>query len=46
MAKVKEKWSTVKFNVFVLSFIFFVPMSHTISVLNKSSACYFLNASN
>ena len=34
------------FDIFVLSFIFFVPMSQTISVINRNGACYFLQASN
>ena len=42
LTKIKEKWSTIKFNVFVLSFTFFVPMSQTISVKNRNGACYFL----
>ena len=45
LANVKEKWSTIKFNVFVLSFIFFGPMSQTIKVINTSGTCYFLHAS-
>ena len=35
LTKVKEKWSTINVDVFVLSFIFFVPMAQTISVKNK-----------
>ena len=46
LTKVKEKSWTIKFDVFVLSFIFFVPMSQTISAINVSGACYFLQASN
>ena len=36
LTKVKEKWSTIKFDVFVLSFIFFVPMSQIISFISLS----------
>ena len=43
---VKEKWSTIKSDVLVLPFIFFVPMSKTISVINRSGVCYFLHSSN
>ena len=46
LTKVKEKSLTIKFVFFVLSLIFFVPMSQTISVINISGACYFLHASN
>ena len=41
LIKVKGKWSTIKFDVFVLSFIFFAPMSQTIRVIS-----YFLQTSN
>ena len=37
MTKVNEKWSTIKFDVFALSFIFFVAMSET-NVINISGA--------
>ena len=30
LAKVKEKWSTIQFDVFVLSFIFYILMFETI----------------
>ena len=43
---IKEKWSTIKFDVFVLSFIFFVTMSQTISFINRSGACNLLHTSN
>ena len=46
LTKVKEKSLTIKLGFFVLSFIFFVPMSQTISFINISGACYFLHASN
>ena len=46
LTKVKEKLSTIKFDVIVRSLIFFVPMSQTISVINISGACYFLHTSN
>ena len=46
LIKVKEKWSTITFDVSVLSFIFFFPMYQTISVINRSGACYFLHSSN
>ena len=45
LKKVKEKWSTIQFDVFVLSFIFLVLMSQTISAINRSGACYFLHVS-
>ena len=45
-AKVKKKLSIIQFDVFNLSFIFFIPMSQTTSVINRSGACYFLHASN
>ena len=41
LTKIKEKWSSIKFDVVVLSFIFFIPMSQTISVINISGMCYF-----
>ena len=46
--KVKEKSSTIsiKFDIFVLSFIVFIPMPQTISVINIRGTCYFLHASN
>ena len=37
---------TIQFDVFDLSFIFFIAMSQTISVINRIGACQFLNASN
>ena len=39
LTKVEEKWSTIKFDVFVLSFFLS-------SVINRGGACYFLHASN
>ena len=44
--KVKEKWSTIKFNLFIFYFIFFVSMSQTISNINRSDTCYFSHTSN
>ena len=46
--KVKEKSSTIsiKFDIFVLSFIVFILMPQTISVINIRGTCYFLHASN
>ena len=44
--KFKETWSTIKFDVFVLSLISFLPMSQTISVISRSGVCYFLHTSN
>ena len=38
LTKVKEKWSTIQFDV-LYSFIFFIPMSQTISVINRSDMC-------
>ena len=46
LTKVQEKWSTIQFDVFDLSFIFFVPMSQKVSVINRSGACYLIHASN
>ena len=46
LAKVEEKWSTTKFDVFDLPFIFFIPMFQTKSAINRSSTCYFLHISN
>ena len=37
---------TIWFDVFDLSFIFFITMSHTTRVINKSRACHFLQVSN
>ena len=36
---------TVQLDAFHLSIIFFISMSQTISVINRSRACYFLHAS-
>ena len=44
--KINETWSTIKFDVSDLSLIFFIPMSLTISVINRSGACYSLHESN
>ena len=46
LTKVKEKSLTIKLGFFVLSFVFFVPMSQTINFINISGVCYFLHASN
>ena len=46
LKKVKEKRSIIKFDTFILSFIFFVPMSQTISVINRFGTCYFIHTSN
>ena len=45
LTRVKEKQSTTKLGVFVLSFIFFVPMYQIKSFINRSGTCYFLHAS-
>ena len=37
---------TIQFDVFDLSFIFFIAMSYTINVINRSEAYYFLHTSN
>ena len=39
LTKIEEKW-------YYLSFISFIPMSQTISVISGSDTCYFLHASN
>ena len=41
LTQIEEKWSTTQFYVFNLSFIFFILMSQTISVIKSSSICYF-----
>ena len=45
LTKIKEKWSTIKFDISDLSFIFFIPISQTMSVMNSGS-CYFSHVSN
>ena len=45
LKRVKEKQSTTKLGVFVLSFIFFVPMYQIKSFINRSGTCYFLHTS-
>ena len=42
----KVKKMIIKFDVFVLSFIFFIPMSQIISVIKSKGACNFWLASN
>ena len=37
---------TIQFDVFYFSFIFFIILSQTISVINRSGMCYFLHVSN
>ena len=44
--KMKEKSSIIQFDAFDLCFIFFIPMSETISVTDRSGTCFFLHASN
>ena len=44
LTKVQEKWPTIKSDIFVLSFIFFIRVT-VISVMNRSDACYFLHVS-
>ena len=46
LTKIKKKMMTNQFDVFDLSFIFFISMSQTISALNRTWTCYFLHASN
>ena len=41
LTKFKEKWSTVRFDIFNLSFINFIPVSQTISVINRSGTSFF-----
>ena len=43
--KLKKKQWTIEFVVFVLCFNFFIPLSQTISVINRDGTCYFLHAS-
>ena len=45
LAKVKEKWSAINFDVFDLYFILFVPTSQTMNVINRNGTCCFLHAS-
>ena len=42
LTKVKEKLSTIKFDIFFLSFIFFVSMSQTISVIKVEHAIFYM----
>ena len=42
----KKKRSIIQFDAFDLCFILFIPMSQTVSVIDKTGACYFLHASN
>ena len=42
LSEIKQKWSSIQFDVSYLSFIFFIPMSQITSVINRSGACYFL----
>ena len=46
LTKVKEKWSTIQFDIFYFSFISNIPISQTISVISRSDTWYFLHASN
>ena len=43
--KLKKRKSTIEFDIFVLCFIFFVPLSQTIGVINRNDTCQFLHAS-
>ena len=43
--KINKKWLTIQCDVSDLSFIFFIPTSQTISVINRSDACHFSDAS-
>ena len=43
--QVKEKAIT-EFDIFVLCFIFFIPLPQTICAINTNDTCYFLHASN
>ena len=45
LTRVKEKQSTTKLRVFVLSFIFFAPIYQIESFINRSGTCYFLHTS-
>ena len=46
LTRVKEKQPSIKLDVFVLSFVFLVPVYQTKSFINRSGMCYFLHASN
>ena len=46
ITKIKEKSSIIQFDAFSLCFIFFIPTSQTIIVIDRCGACYFLHASN
>ena len=46
LTKVKEKWRTMQFDIFDLSFIFYIPVSQTVSLIKRSGTCYFLHVSN
>ena len=41
LTKVKEKWSTIKFDVFIRSFVFFIPVTQTVSAINKWCMLFF-----
>ena len=43
--KLKKRQSNIEFDVFALCFIFFIPLSLTINVLNRNFMWYFLHAS-
>ena len=45
LTNVTGKWSTIQFEVFVLYFIFLIPMYQKICVMNRSHTCYFLHIS-
>ena len=36
-----KKIITIQYDIFDLSFIFFVAISQTVSVINRSGACFF-----
>ena len=49
LTKVNKGWRrmiTIQFDIFDLSFFFFIVMSQTISIINRSGAWNFLHASN
>ena len=43
ITKIKEKWTIIQFDAFVLCFIFFIAMPQTISVIDRSGMCHFLH---
>ena len=43
--KLKKRHRTIEFDVFVICFIFFIPLSQAVGVIKRNGTCYFLHAS-